>query len=119
MCNLTAFNIMLQRIISRSFKQHPIETSVYAVYVVFWLLLCYLTYYYIIADDPYTLQAIVFYWFMLVCIPYLTVNIILSYYKKKQSRFYKTMAKLIFLPMGLVLLVLAQHAVIAYYNMGV
>ncbi|RKR81738.1 hypothetical protein BDD43_1889 [Mucilaginibacter gracilis] len=110
---------MLQRTLSKSFKHHPVQSTMYAVYIGFWLFLCYLKYYYFVLGDGETIQAIVFYWFMVVCIPYLTVNIILSYQIQKQNRFYKRMATLIFIPMGLVLLVLVQHAIIEYYNMGV
>ena len=38
---------------------------------------------------------------------------------KRYSGFYKSMINLIFIPMGIVILILAQHATISYFNKGI
>jgi hypothetical protein len=110
---------MLKRIILQAAKRHPISVAVYTVYIVLWLVVCYLTYYYLVKVDPDTIQAIVFYWLLCACIPYFIVNIILSYYDKKHSSFYNTMARLVFLPIGLVILILITDAIVDFNNKGV
>lgn len=110
---------MLKRRILLAIKRHPFAVGMYGVYVFVWLCICALTYYFLINGDPDTIEGIVFYWFMCACVPYLVVNIILSYQVKRFSYFYRDMANLVFIPMGLLLMVYAQHAVIQYFRMGV
>ena len=109
---------MLKRILLRSIKRHPVAVTMYSIYIAIWLCLCILTYYFLINDDADTLQGILFYWCMCICIPYLVINIILSYQIKKHSSFYKDMANLVFIPMGILLLIFAEHGAIAYFNKG-
>ena len=110
---------MLKDTLLQSVKQHPVAIIIYSIYMAIWLFICYLTYYYLVHANSETIQAILFYWFMCVCIPYLTINIILSYQAKTDREFYKSMAGFIFLPMGLALLVLAEDAALGYFNKGV
>jgi CDP-diglyceride synthetase len=110
---------MSKSTILSSVKRHPVAITIYTLYICAWLCLCYLTYYFLIQDDAETMNAILFYWFIGICIPYLTVNIILTYQNKTESGFYKSMANLIFLPMGITLLIFVEHATIGYFNKGV
>lgn len=109
---------MIKDTILPSVKQHPVAVTVYSVYISLWLCLCFFTYYFLIRGDDDILQGILFYWYMCICIPYLLVNVILSYQVKRHSGFYKGMANLIFIPMGIVILIFAEHAALAYFNKG-
>lgn len=109
---------MFKKILLLSFKKHPLAVAIYIVYILIWLLLCYLTYYYLIRGDGDIIEGILFYWCMCLCIPYLVVNIILSYYSLKARRFYHSMCNLIFVPIGILILVWIEHGIIAYFNKG-
>ena len=110
---------MLKKILILSVKRHPLAVALYMIYICIWLWMCYLTYYFLIQGDADVIQGILFYWCMCLCIPYLIVNIILSYQSLKFRRFYNNMSNLIFVPIGILILVWIEHGMIAYFNKGV
>jgi hypothetical protein len=100
-------------------KKHPIASVVYIIYLLFWFWMCYFTYSGLTTGDDDILSTVLFYTYLFACVPYLIVNLLLAWYYKTKSEFYKEMAMLIVIPMGLVILVLIEHNVIGYFNKGV
>jgi small-conductance mechanosensitive channel len=110
---------MLNNVFSSAAKKHTVAITLYSIYITIWLGMCYLTYYYLSQGDADTLQGILFYWTMGFCVPYLIINIILSYYHPTDRRFFHEMCTLIFIPISLVILVWIEHGIIAYYRKGI
>jgi phosphatidylserine synthase len=110
---------MLNNVFSSQAKKHPVAASVFSGYIAVWLVMCYLTYYFLTTGDAYTLQGILFYWTMCFCIPYLVVNVILSYHHPKFRRFFNEMSILIAIPISMIILIWVAHGIIAYYNKGI
>jgi hypothetical protein len=103
----------------RQIRRHPVASSIYTVYIIYWISIIILTYHDLTSGSSELIETVIFYSSWCLFVPYLIINIVFAQYSKIYRRFYRKMTRLVAMPLFLLILVYIEHWLIGYLNKGV